>query len=296
MKTQLQYGRTAPSLSILSPHHLRAPLLLEDWLMCQGQAKLTVPLAVPTQGEPQSRIQTCRSPEGSSALGTVQGRAFLTVVAGAGNAAPHPLVRGASLAIGGQLRHRAADGWGQESRARRLNGIKIWGAESELAGAGGGRGRGGAVGMPVLLGRGVGRGPGRGGLPVVQLAVNARHMVVAGEVRVLRRARHVVLGVEVEAGVPDGAGIHVGVLIHKISQVHLRGPAPRSCCAAEPLCGRPGSAGGGRPSFGSAHLGALGSCPGARHLPAHGLLLGPTSRSICIERQVCISKCRNPSG
>lgn len=222
---------------------------------------------------------------------------FLTVVAGAGNAAPHPLVWGASLGIRGELGDRAADGWRQESRARRLNGVKIWGAESKLPRAGGGRRRSGPIGMPVLLGRGVGRAPGSCRLPVVQVVVNPRHMVVAGEVRVLRWPRHVVLGVEVEAGVPDRAGIHVGVLIHKISHIHLPGPSLHSCCAAEPRL-RPLGFGGeaAAPPSPPFTWALWGACPGARHLPAHRLLLGPTSRSICIERQVCISKCRNPSG
>lgn len=109
--------------------------------------------------------------------------------------------------------------------------------------------------MPVLLGRGVGRAPGGRGLPMVRVVVNPRHVVVAGEVRVLGRPRHVVLGVEVEAGMPDRAGIHVGVLIQKIAYIHLPWPAPGTCCAAVLL-----AAGWVCPSFTTAHLGALGSC------------------------------------
>jgi len=238
------------------------------------------PAGLQAQGSSAGRkVQGCRAGGGG----------FLTAVAGAGNAAPHPLVRGTSLGAGGELGDRAADGWRQESRARGLDGVKIWGAESKLPRAGGGRRSGGPVGMPVLLGRGVGRAPGGCRLPVVRVVVNPRHMVVAGEVRVLRRPRHVILGVEVEAGMPDGAGIHVGVLIQKITYIHLPRAAPRTC--------RVGFGGDQPPLLRRRSPGRLGElCPGARHLPARGLLLGPTSRSICIERQVCISKCRNPSG
>lgn len=238
--------------------------------------------------------------QGSSAHRKAQGcgvGGFLTTAAGAGNAAPHPLIRGASLGIRGELGDRAADGWRQESRARGLDGVKIWGAESKLPWAGGGRRGGGAVGMPVLLGRGVGRAPGGCWLPVVRVIVNPRHMVVAGEVRVLGRPRHIILGVDVEAGMPDRAGIHVGVLIQKITYIHLPWPAPRTCCTAvPPAAGRLGLAGRRPPLLHRRSPGRLGElCPRARHLPAHRLLLGPTSCSICIERQVCISKCRNPS-
>lgn len=165
----------------------------------------------------------------------MRGSGVLTAAAGAGNAAPHPLVRGAPLGVRGELGDRAADGRRQESRARGLDGVKIWGAESKLPRAGGGRRSSGPVGMPVLLGRGVGRAPGGCRLPVVWVVVNPWHMVVAGEVRVLGRRRHVILGVEVEAGVPDGAGIHVGVLIQKITYIHLPRRAPRTCCTAVPL-------------------------------------------------------------
>lgn len=96
-KPSCQCGRTAP---ILSPCHPTAPQLFEHWVLCQGQAELAVPLAVPMQAEPQSRIQPCRTPS----PGILRSRAFLTVVAGAGNAAPHPLVWGASLGIRGELR------------------------------------------------------------------------------------------------------------------------------------------------------------------------------------------------
>lgn len=97
---------------------------------------------------------------------------------------------------------------------------------------------------------------------MVRVVVNPWHMVVAGEVRVLGWPWHVVLGVEVEAGMPDGTGIHVGVLIQKIAYIHLLYLALRSCCAdalRRSVPKRPGVT-QRPPLLRRAHLGALGSC------------------------------------
>lgn len=230
-----QHGRMVPSLPILGPCHGS----LGTRRHAEDKPSMLSFLAVPTQGELRSRIWPRRT-SSPGILCTEEGagvqswEGFLTAAAGAGNAAPHPLVRGASLGVRRELGDRGADGWRQESRAWGLDGVKIWGAESKLPRAGVGRHSSGPVGMPVLLGRGVGRAPGSRRLPVVRVVVNPRHMVVAGEVRVLGRPRHVILGVEVEAGMPDRAGIHVGVLIQKITYIHLPRPAPRTCCSAVP--------------------------------------------------------------
>lgn len=114
---------------------------------------------------------------------------------------------------------------------------------------------------------------------MVRVVVNPWHMVVAGEVRVLGWPRHVVLGVEVEAGMPDGTGIHVGVLIQKIAYIHLLHLALCSCCADAPRCAAPCRSGrvsrSGRPSFTALTWAPWGAVSRGQAPPCPQAFIGP---------------------